>query len=236
MWDVIFLIVFGVGAVLARQAYSSRDRQTEPYGVGKGTPAREWPAISPREALGYRLALHWKACLMLGLALALAGVGGRILVAVTDASGPASRDDVIDAVSADPSNTLDPGELNCMLDFMEDAGIDITTTTEDELLRDLGSALSGMDAAELDRYTACFDAESSARADQRASELSDEQLRRLFVEAQMSDPVEPLDRSTAECILEVLEERGVLRDLITADEQLTPGLEAALVYSDTVCR
>ena len=58
---------------------------------------------------------------------------------------------------------------------------------------------------------------------------------RFFIAALVGDPVEPLQPSTADCFLDVIEQRGVLRDLLIDDEQWTPELEAALVEADSVC-
>lgn len=65
--------------------------------------------------------------------------------------------------------------------------------------------------------------------------MSDERIREFFIAAPVADPVEPLQRSTAECFLDVIEQRGLLRDLLTEGEPLSPGLEAALLDADATC-
>lgn len=236
MWSTVFGIVIGLGALSAWKGYVNRNGETEPPGVDKGTPVREWPkATAGRESLNCQFARNWKPFLFGGLALTLLGLVGTFVQVMNETTSPSSRDEVMEVISSNPNNTLDREELNCLFDFMDTAGIDITSATEEDLIAQLVSATAAMSEAELDQFDECFDAESRARADDRVAAMSDEQLRQFFIESLVADPIDPMTRSSAECVLDVIEERGVLRDLVTVDQGISADLEAALTESDSTC-
>ena len=232
MWVTIFGIAIGLGGLSAWKGYTNRDGETEPPGVDKGTPVREWPkATAGVESLNCQFARNWKLLMLGGLALALFGFVGTIMRALDEANSPPSRNEIIDVISSNPNNTLDSAEFICMLDFMDAAGANIESDTEDEFMAKLVAAAAAMSDAELEQLNECFDEESRGRV----SNLSDKQLRQFFIESLVADPLDPMTRSTAECVLDLVEERGVLRDLVTVEQGMSAGLEAALLESETTC-
>ncbi len=118
---------------------------------------------------------------------------------------------------------------------MEAAGNDITSGSEDEFIAKTAPATAATTDAELDEFDNCLGDESRAQAADRAASVSNEQLRQFFMEALVADSIEPVPRSTAEFIVNLLWERGVLRDLITAPDDPSAGHEAALIESETIC-
>jgi hypothetical protein len=232
----ILAALIGLGGFLAWRGYANRNGPTEPAGVDKGTPMREWPkATDGRVSVNCLFARSWKAFLVGGLGLAVLGIAGSIMQVVNEVTAAPSRNEIMDVISSNPNNTLDRDEITCMLDSMEAIGFDITSGSEDELITKTASATAAMSDEELDEFNDCLDEESRARGADRAASMSDEQLRQFFIEALVAARVDPVSRSTAECIVNLLEERAVLRDLITAADEPSADLEAALIESETIC-
>lgn len=235
MWDILSSVAVGLGTLFTWKGYTNRDNQTEPHGVEAGTPSRDWPkSISPAEHTNHQFARHWQASLVVGAVLLVCGLIGTFVDSYRLYADPEpSRDHIFETISKDPTNTMDRDELNCMLDFYEPYGVDITRLGEEEMLRASGAAFADVTDADIARLESCFDAETLAQHDGPASRMSDEQLRVIFIEAIVNDPVEPLDRPTATCLVDVIEERGVLQDL--ADERFTAEVESALLDAEISC-
>lgn len=236
MWNSILGAAAGLGGLLVWKGWSNRDGPTEPPGVDASTPIREWPkGLSSNASLNYQFARNWKPCLIVGLVLMLVGLVGTALDSWDYYSSSPSRDEVNETISSDPNNKLDRAELVCMLDLLDAAGVDITSVSRDELVSKSVAATAKMTGTELDEFYACFDAESLASASDRVSELSDAQLREVYLETVLANPDNPITQATAECVVDLIEERGVLRDLETAAQHVTVGLEAALNEASMKC-
>ena len=231
MWGNIFTVLVGVGALCAFQAYRGRELEDWPPGVAAGTPAGEWPASIRREAFKYQLGRNWKPWFAAGLVAALVGVVGTGYQIWNTSS--VSRDDLIDALT-DSNETYDRNEAACLVDFFDAAGIDFASVDQGEIAGEVGRALAGVDPAEIDRVDACLDDESRASIQVNAARLSDAEIRDFFFTFLTSEP-DPFDAETANCWIDLLEDRGVIRDLVVFGAESTPELGEAWFEAEQMC-
>lgn len=240
VWEIIWSAAAVMGGLAAWKAFKHRDLDRMPPGVEEGTPVGEWPEPLRREAINYQIARHWKTYLSGGIALVMIGAAGTFLLSwnqVEQADSP-TREDIIDAMAANPQSTYSREEAACAFDAMEAAGVDVIALfrlPEDEMLSAFGSASGQMTESEAAQIEACLDDETRARATARADTMTDEQLRNLLINAMVADQSADLDRSEAACLLDVLEDRGLVRELARSDNQLSPELETALIEAETAC-
>ncbi|MEM9656223.1 MAG: hypothetical protein AAGA65_29320 [Actinomycetota bacterium] len=240
MWEIIYGAAAGLGGLAAWKALDHRNLDRTPPGVEEGTPVKEWPESLQREAVNYQITRHWKASFAGGLSLFAIGLAGLFVLNLNEirtAESP-TPEDIIDVLATDPQTTYSREEAACAFDAMTEAGVDfneLAELPEEEAFKAIAAATGQMTQSEVTQMEACFDAETQTHLRSTVDSMSDEQLRELLISAFVADPNAGLSRSEAECLLDALDDKGLVRDLATSGDQISPEVETALVDAETVC-
>jgi len=221
-----------VGAMCAYKAWANRASIVQATGQG---PAAPDPAGRVgKERVDIDIGRHWKAYLVGGLCVCAIGLAGTVIqfADTVSSAGKPTTDELIDLMVADPNSTFDREEAECYFAEMEEAGIDITkfgVLSSDEFGQAITEAVVSMSPAEFDRVEACLDDESRSTA---GSSLSDAELEELTFQLLVDEGV---DQNAAECLVEFLQDRNLLREIVSAGESLTPEFDTALLEADQAC-